>query len=111
MFNRRTSDFIEQLKLLKPHKAGFSQCRIGGGTSSMASCIVAAKDEETLTEFVDIVTAYDNLSREALVFHKLENRLGLHGTTPRFLRALYASSCCRVRVGIGANAMRQAFQV
>jgi hypothetical protein len=106
MLNRRLSDLIEQLKLLKPHQAGFGPAE---ESVAQAACLVellqrrTAQDKETLVAFVDFVKVYHYVPHEAL-FHKLEHKFAVHGTALRFLRALYASSCCRVRVGSGANA-------
>ena len=106
MLNRRLNLVLEDLKLLKPHQAGFRQAE---EAIAQAACLVellqrrTAKEQETYVFFVDLVKAYDMVPHEAL-FQKMEQRYGIHGEALRFIRALYASSKCRVRIGTGASA-------
>jgi hypothetical protein len=51
-----------------------------------------------------MIKAYDMVPHEAL-FQKMEQHYGMHGVTMKFLRALYASSKCRVRLGVGASSI------
>jgi hypothetical protein len=107
MLNWRISNILERLKLLKPHQADFRRAE---EAVAQATCLVellqqrSAKKEETHALFVVMIKAYDMVPHEAL-FQKMEQHYGMHGVTMKFLRALYASSKCRVRLGVGASSI------